>query len=84
MQQDQRDRDHREGEDDAGTATTNVIQVNIGMRMSVMPGARMLMIVTMKLKRRGERRRCRGSAGRATQKSMLMPRRERRATVSGA
>src|SRR3712207_9342805 len=30
--------------------TTNDIHVNIGMRMSVMPGARMLMIVVMKLK----------------------------------
>ena len=29
--------------------TTNDIQVNIGMRMSVMPGARRLMIVVMKL-----------------------------------
>ena len=29
--------------------TTNDIQVNTGMRMSVMPGARMLMIVVMKL-----------------------------------
>ena len=28
---------------------TNAIQVNIGMRISVMPGARRLMIVTMKL-----------------------------------
>ena len=29
---------------------TSVIQTNTGMRKSVMPGARMLMIVTMKLK----------------------------------
>ena len=30
-------------------ATTVIIQVNTGMRMSVMPGARMLRMVTMKL-----------------------------------
>jgi hypothetical protein len=30
--------------------TTNDIHVKIGMRMSVMPGARMLMIVAAKLK----------------------------------
>ena len=30
--------------------TTNDIHVKIGMRMSVIPGARMLMIVVMKLK----------------------------------
>ena len=30
--------------------TTKLIQTNSGMRMSVMPGARMLMMVTMKLK----------------------------------
>jgi hypothetical protein len=30
-------------------ATTNIIQVNTGMRISVMPGARKLMMVTMKL-----------------------------------
>ena len=30
-------------------ATTSIIQTNTGMRMSVMPGARRLMIVTMKL-----------------------------------
>ena len=30
-------------------ATTSIIQTNTGMRMSVMPGARMLSVVTMKL-----------------------------------
>ena len=30
-------------------ATTSIIHTNTGMRMSVMPGARMLRIVTMKL-----------------------------------
>ena len=31
------------------SCTTSLIQTNTGMRNSVMPGARMLMIVTMKL-----------------------------------
>ena len=51
--------------------TTNDIQVKIGMRMSDMPGARMLMIVVMKLNAAASDeipRICRPS----TQKSMLI------------
>ena len=52
--------------------TTKVFQVNSGMRMSVMPGARMLMIVVMKLNDAASvemPRTCRPS----TQKSMFSP-----------
>ena len=51
--------------------TTNDIQVNIGMRMRFMPGARRLMIVVMKLNAAASEetpRICRPM----TQKSMLM------------
>ncbi len=51
---------------------TKLIHVKIGMRMNVMPGARRLMIVVMKLKPAASDERpriCRPS----TQKSMLSP-----------
>ena len=68
--------------------TTNAIQVNIGMRISVMPGARMLMIVVMKLNAAASDETPRIWRP-STQKSMLMPgeyclRRERRVAEPAA
>jgi hypothetical protein len=45
----QGDADDRHREQHQERDVTRVIQVNTGIRMSVMPGARMLRIVTMKL-----------------------------------
>ena len=48
MSRNERHRDHRDGEHQQ-ELVTRLIQVNTGMRISVMPGARMLRMVTMKL-----------------------------------
>ena len=48
LEEHQRDRDHREGQHEQELHDER-IHVNIGMRIRFIPGARMLMIVVMKL-----------------------------------